>query len=330
MKKTLSQFIKDSQDLHGDLFDYSESVYVGAHVKLLIKCKKHGSFLIPPTRHLKKNGKGGCKFCQSEKTSKRCRKSKSQFIKDAKKVHGDRYDYSLVDYKTAKDKVKIICKIHGLFKTTPDTHINKKRSCPSCGEKIKKQKSDKRALTQEEFISKARRVHGNKYNYDLTLYEKFHKRIKIKCKKHGVFKQSPSSHLSGCGCPFCKSSKGEIRIEKYLKSKQIKYIKEAKFDNCKNKRCLPFDFYLPDHCLLIEYDGEQHFKPVATFGGKKTFTENKKRSKIKNKFSTREGINLLRIPYFKFDNIEPMIDKMIETLKNVSPLPNPYLPPKNA
>jgi len=116
------------------------------------------------------------------------------FIQKAKKVHVDRYDYSLVDYVDSKTNIKIICREHNyIFSQSPNKHLNG-RGCPKCVGKNK---------TTEDFINKAKDVHKNKYEYSLTNYINSQTKVKIICSIHGVFEQDTSNHLSGQGCPVC-------------------------------------------------------------------------------------------------------------------------------
>ena len=123
----------------------------------------------------------------------------NEFITKSREVHGDRYDYSLVEYKTAKDKVSIVCPEHGVFHVTPNNHSSVGGTgCPICG--------GSQRLTREQFISKARGVHGDKYDYSLVVYENNRRKVTIRCSTHdNVFQQSPQDHLNGTGCPKCSS-----------------------------------------------------------------------------------------------------------------------------
>ena len=127
---------------------------------------------------------------QSEKTRK--------FIEKAMKVHGDRYDYSKVEYKKAIIKVDIVCKEHGVFSQSPNGHLSG-RGCHVCG--------GKKTWDTKSFIINARRVHGDKYDYSHTKWERSNKKVKIICLDHGFFKQESNSHLSGRGCPVCAKEK---------------------------------------------------------------------------------------------------------------------------
>ena len=106
-----------------------------------------------------------------------------------------------------------------------------------------------------------------------------------------------TGHTSSCGCMF--QSKGEMYIKELLTQYNIKFIKQKRFKECKNKRTLPFDFYLPDYNTCIEYDGEQHFRPIDYWGGEEKFKINPLNDQIKNDFCKNNNINLIRISYTK-------------------------------
>lgn len=112
---------------------------------------------------------------------------------------------------------------------------------------------------------------------------------------------------NGSGCPICKNSKGERVIENFLKKESIIYEYQKKFKKCRYKNELPFDFYLSNHNILIEYDGKQHFEVNEFFGGEIGFKELKIRDSIKTKFAKENSISLLRIPHTEFENIEKII-----------------------
>ena len=126
-----------------------------------------------------------------------------EFIKRAQAVHGDRYDYSQVDYKNSKSPVTIICPDHGPFQQQPSMHLSG-QGCPVCG-KDKAQQGNKTTAKNaaEDFIAKARAVHGDLYDYSQVEYKTTHTKIKILCRTHGIFEQTPAHHLQGRGCPRC-------------------------------------------------------------------------------------------------------------------------------
>jgi len=142
---------------------------------------------------------------------------------------------------------------------------------------------------------------------------KINKKVKIICKEHGEFLQTPDNHLCGKGCPHCKSSKGENIIKKYLIENKIEFEEQKRFNECKNKYPLPFDFYLSTYNLLIEFDGEQHFKPYSFSSDKSEQTKQnnlegiKLRDKIKTNYCLANNIKLLRISYLDKNKIEEIL-----------------------
>ena len=147
------------------------------------------------------------------------------------------------------------------------------------------------------FIEKAKKVHGDKYDYSLVNYITSHIKIDINCEKHGVFKQTPHNHLKGHGCPACNQSKGEEKVSEFLKSKNIIFLPQHRFKDCVDKIPLPFDFYLPDYNTCIEFNGIQHYKPKEYFGGEDGFKNQQKKDKIKSQYCKEKNITLLIIKY---------------------------------
>jgi hypothetical protein len=189
---TTDEFIAKAKKIHGDKYDYSKVEYVNDRTKVCIICPKHGEFWQTPNSHL--NGYG-CSKCAYEVKGKRRSFSKEEFIKKTRKVHGDKYDYSKVNYVNNYTKVCIICPEHGEFWQTPSAHL-RGQGCPKC-------KSKKQTCTTDEFIAKAKKIHGDKYDYSKVEYVNRKTKVCIICPKHGEFWQTPNHHLSGCGCPKC-------------------------------------------------------------------------------------------------------------------------------
>ena len=291
-------FIQKSKEKHGDKYDYSLVEYKGTDLKVKIICPIHGKFEQRAYSHY--NVGAGCIKCAEDYTASLSRKKIENFIIGANKIHNNKYDYSLSIYDGALRKIKIICPIHGKFEQTPDNHLHKK-GCKKCHfENLKKLNT----LTNEEFKQKANLVHENYFNYDLVDYKHGRTKIKIKCPIHGQFEQNPDAHLSGKGCKKCSSSKGEIKIRKILNELNINFKEQYTFTDCKNIILLPFDFYLPEKDICIEYDGIQHYKPVAFFGGIDRFKERVEVDKIKSEYCSNNNIHLIRIKYdTKIDSV---------------------------
>jgi len=184
-RKTKKECIRDFKNKHGKLYDYSLVKYINTNIKVDIVCKKHGIFKQTPKQHIRGDK---CPKCSGRY------KTTDEFIIEVKEVHGDLYDYSLVNYETAMDKVKIICKIHGVFLQPPCYHKNG-NGCPGC--------FIKRSKTNEIFMKEAKEVHDDLYDYSLVDYKASHKKVKIICNIHGVFTQRPNDHLHKNGCPDC-------------------------------------------------------------------------------------------------------------------------------
>lgn len=303
---TTEEFIRRAKSIYGNKYDYSKAKYTGSNNKITIICKKHGEFKQRPVHHLNKYN--GCAMC--------CGSGKylgtKIFIKKAKIKHGNLYDYSQSKYKKWNILIKIICPIHGVFKQLPHNHL-KGAGCFKCSIKNKPQCFPK---SNSQFISEANKIHNNLYDYSQVNYKGNKIKIKILCKKHGIFLQTPKSHLKGSGCPKCNLSKGETKIIKFLNDNNIKYECQKKFLNLINngRNSLRFDFYIPSKNLLIEYDGIQHYKGGKIFNHiltKKEFEEIRKRDKIKSKYAKNNNIKLLRIPYFQFKEINKILKKFL-------------------
>lgn len=141
-----------------------------------------------------------------------------EWIAKAKLVHGDKYDYSKVNYINSKNKVEIICGIHGEFKQIANSHLIGK-GCKECG-------NIKQSYSLEQFINKATLVHNHKYNYSYAIYQNITKKIIIACPTHGEFEQTPNNHLSGNGCPKCDDTKKYTKeefIQKSIETHKNKY-----------------------------------------------------------------------------------------------------------
>jgi very-short-patch-repair endonuclease len=306
-KLTHDEFIQKAKNKHGERYDYSESIYLGMDKDFVYKCKKHGTVSQRPFDHL---NTGGCNKCGIEQRQKGRTKSKEQFIKEAVKLHGKKYDYSLVNYQTALIPIKIKCLKHNLiFEQTPANHLFG-QNCPECG---KESKNEKNTKTIEKFIREANIIHNNFYDYSKTMYRNHKEEITISCPTHGDFIQKPMRHMQGVGCPSCTSSKGELKIRNYLQKNNIQYKQEKNFKGCRDRGLLRFDFYLPNYNLCIEYDGEQHFMESEAFHkGGESLENTQRKDQIKNEYCKNNNINLLRIPYWEKDNIENILQEYLK------------------
>lgn len=288
------EFIWKAIQKHGYKYDYRKVNYINSSTKVCIICPEHGEFLITPNHHLQ--GKA-CRKCYGNYTPDRY-----EFIWRAIQKHGYKYDYKKVDYKNNRIGVCVICPEHGEFLISPHSHLSGD-GCYYC--------SKTRKLTTEEFIEKAKSIHGDKYDYSKVNYVNNKTKICIICKKHGEFWQTPNNHVDRkAACPICKcnSSTLESEIKIALLNKNIKFIHQYRNKNILGR--LSIDFYLPDYNIGIECQGIQHFKPVYYFGGNDGFKNTVKRDIEKHKICNNNGILLL---YFtNKDNIEKKYKKDVK------------------
>ena len=217
----------------------------------------------------------------------RKRKNILQFIIEAKSVHGDKYDYSKSIYIGANKGMIFICKKHGEYTQKPNLHL-RGHGCTDCSNIIN---NKKKTSNVNNFILKSKNIHNNKYSYEKSKYLNRRSLITITCPIHGEFEQIARYHLDGNGCSSCKESRGEKKINNYLNKYNIHFEREKRFDNCRNILPLPFDFYLDDKKLLIEYDGEQHFKSVDGWGGEENLKKIKQNDQISTSMPECDNIN---------------------------------------
>ena len=287
--KTTEQFIEESRQIWGDKYDYSLVKYTGALKKVKI-IYEGVTFEQVAVQHLSGSS--------PEKNLNR-----ENFIRKSTLKHGDKYDYSLVKF--VDGNTAVLIGFQGTFYLQkPYHHLS-----GNCPEKLKLAVRK----TNKQFITEANQVHNFKYKYDKTEYLYTNKKVIITCLIHGDFKQTPLSHIQGSGCPNCNESKGEKIISKFLDFNKINYTRQKKFENCKNKHQLPFDFYIPSKRTCIEFDGEQHFQPVDYFGGIKAYEQLKINDKIKNDYCEENYINLIRIRYDQMDKIEEFLKRNLLT-----------------
>lgn len=303
---TTEEWVSKARLVHGNVWNYSKVNYIKSTMKVEIVCPQHGSFWQKANSHI--HQKCGCYECGHLSTAKNKTLTQTEFLKKCKQIHKNRYDYSKAIYLGLQVKLEIICKKHGSFFQVPANHIYGNQGCPKCGKDIL---SDLFRLTKDDFIQKSKKIHGDHYDYSLVDYVKSNIKVEIICKKHGTFEQSPNSHLNRSGCPICKTSKGELKIIKWLKFTGIDYIRQKRFDDCRGKkRSLPFDFFIPNRNTLIEFDGKQHSDP-----NHKWYSENIiKTDAIKTKYASDNGYNLIRIPFTKINDIELILGKGVPLL----------------
>jgi hypothetical protein len=301
---SVEDFIAKANKIHGDKYDYSSVEYHNARGKVAIICREHGAFYIIPDSHLHGHG---CAKCGGS-----LRSNTENFIKKARIVHGDKYDYSRIDYKHNRIKVIVVCREHGSWNITPHDHLYG-HGCAKCGGNIRS--------NTEDFIKKARAVHGERYDYSRVIYKNAKTEVAIMCPLHREFLITPNEHLRGNGCGKCRESKGEKAVRCFLEQSKINYVTQHRFPSCKRKQVLPFDFilYYRGRKYAIEFHGKQHyclvkgmFKKVFSVAEARANLVNiKERDRIKHKWCKNHKVPLLIIPYHKKSMIPQLITNFI-------------------
>lgn len=314
IKKTKSQeeFIEECKKMHSDIYDLSKVEYKGSSEKICVICEKHGEFWISASSFL--SGRG-CPQCGKERQILSQTYTTDDFVRMVHEVHGDKYEYDLSTYNGWNEKMRIICNKHGEFWQRPIKHIGGHQGCPICANEIR---NDNNRLTTKEFIQRAQKVHGNKYDYSKLIYENYKTSVLIICPKHGEFWQKPNDHFKGSGCPICGESRLEGTVRKLLSDNDIEFISQKSFDWLKSKShgVQKLDFYLPKQNIAIECQGIQHFKPVDHFGGEESFKRTVERDQRKLELCKMHGVDIL---YFADDTYskEGIITSLPELLKEI-------------
>jgi hypothetical protein len=282
-KITTVSFIKEAKEIHENKYDYSKVEYRGALNKICIICPEHGEFWQRPSDHLAGRG---CPECAKKKMGPK-KYDNNVYIEKCKIIHGNKYDYSKLEYKGSTQKVCVICPKHGKFWIEASHHLQG-YGCPMCSkEKILEE-------SRINFIERSKKIHFNKYDYSKCVYNGWNKKVKIICPKHGEFKQLAGVHVSGGGCPKCNSSKLEEMVRKVLTENSIDFEEQYTskiFGEKQNK--LICDFYIKNINCVIECQGIQHFQSVDFFGGYKGFIKTKKRDFRKLNICKKNNIKII-------------------------------------
>lgn len=296
---TTESFIEAARNTHGDYYDYSEVNYVNAKTKVRIICPKHGPFEQIPSNHLKGVR---CPHCGGEIGGQKIASNTDEFIRKATAIHGDKYDFSKVNYTVSVDKVLVICKKHGEFWMTPQ-NILAGHGCPVCAGNIQ--------LDTEEFIRRSNEIHDGIYDYCKTEYVNNHEKVCIIChqknrygKEHGEFWQSPASHMKGVGCPKCSSSHLEKQMRSFLGHNGLLFEEQQSFDWLVDDGHMYLDFFIPDYGVAVECQGIQHFEAFEVWGGEDGLKERQYHDALKKKLCIEHGIEIIyfsdlkiRFPY---------------------------------
>ncbi len=319
MENAKNRFIENAKKIHGDLYDYSEIDYKGSHINIKVKCINGHIFLIQPNVHLSVGQ--GCKFCNEElkKSGEKILNKKpramtikwdtDKFIEESKKIHGNKYCYDFTVFESMKKKIVIKCGFNHIFKTYPYTHLGGS-NCAEC---------TNNKITNNEFIKKSIKIFGdNVFDYSKVEYKGVYKKINLFCIKnnHSLF-LTPNSHYKSLGCNMCKNTSEKILFDK-LKSVYNSLSFQKYFREINEIKNYPFDYFLEEFKIIIELDGDQHFKEVKIFKGQ-TVEERQRVDFIKMYHLSKIGYSIIRIyqPNLKLKTFEwfELIIKSINYIK---------------
>lgn len=308
-RKSHSQYVEEVHKTNPNINIIGK--YESANKRIHVQCSVCSHIWNPVAITLiRNNNPTGCPKCANAYTI-----SHEEFIARIKDTKNKNIDI-IGKYTNAKTHIKCICKECGnIFSTTP-YQIEIGRGCKKCADK-------KRGLASRKpydiFISEVKLQNPNVEI--IGEYITSHDHIETKCLICGtIWTPIADSLLRGYGCPCCKSSKLESKVEHYLKNNNMEYIHPAKFDNLigVGGRHLSYDFYLPQYNLLIECQGAQHERPVEYFGGIKKFVIQKIHDTRKRKYAHDNNINLLEIWYYEENKIDKLLTQTLNNLKSES------------
>ena len=292
--KTHEEYVEEVKVINPDIQVIAK--YINARTSILHKCIKHNiEWMAYPYDIL--NGTGCCK-CGYEKIGDKARKTHEQYVAELSQIN---LNVIVVGtYQGANAPILHRCLIDNHEWHSTPARLLTGNGCPKCAGNMLK--------THEQYIYEVSLI-----NPDIEVLDEYinsHTAILHRCKKDNhQWYTAPTNIMSGCGCPRCYESSGERQIRQWLEKRNISYVFQKTFDNCRDIHPLPFDFYLPDYNTCVEYDDRQHFKPVEHFGGEEKFQITVKHDNFKNQYCIDNNIRILRIPYYK--NIEEELNNFL-------------------
>ena len=287
--KTHEQYVKELKEINSNISVIEK--YVNSSVAILHQCLIDGyQWDAQPNNML---SGFGCPKC-----SKRFRRTHEDYVRELYDINSN--IEVIEQFKGLQTPILHRCKLHKFDWLANPENILNGHGCYKCGNEKAGEKNRK---THSQYIEELKLI--NPYINVIDTYINANTPILHKCliDEHEWYAQ-PANILSGRGCPQCKETNGERRIRLWLEKNNILYESQKIFIDCRDVRPLPFDFYLHNYNIAIEYDGKQHFEPIDYFGGQEAFEKTAKHDNVKNEYCKNNGITLLRIPYFKDVEVE--------------------------
>lgn len=273
-------------DLIGTEYTFLDD-YVNTKVKLKVRHNSCGNeYYINPSGFIKGSR---CLVCSHEQGTKKHTKPQDVFDEEVLRLHNGAYTF-LEPYVNTYTSLIVKHNICGeTYRVAPRDFV-KGTQCRSCVNKS-------RVKTQAQWDKEVYTLVQSEYTF-LEDYVSDSTKISVRHNTCGMeYQVKPNNFLNGTRCPHCIESQGERLVASYLNMRDISYIPQKEFDDLRDRARLSYDFYIPSHNLLIEYQGEQHYHPVKYFGGKKTFKRQQKHDEMKRCYAIEKGYNLVEIHY---------------------------------
>lgn len=280
--------------------------YISSADKFQCQCKICGYIWNSRVSNLMKGH--GCPKCAPKINGEKKRKTPEQF---SKQIY-DNFNGTIIlneEYTTAANKISATCTVCN-YSWKPQAHsLEEGYGCPKC--------AGNAPISNDEFVERVKDTKNPsliiKSEYiDSSTY------IDVECTIcHYEWEMKPANIQSGNGCPKCRRSLGELRIEKFLIDNNINFNAQKTYSGLVGIKgnLLSYDFYLPQYNLLTEFQGEQHERPIEFFGGEERFQIQQEHDKRKRNYAKLHNINLLEIWYYDIDQIEEILEETINNLK---------------
>ncbi len=219
------EFVERARQKHGDKFQYVKESYVDIKSKMTILCPEHGEMNMTGQSHCVSSH--GCRRCGDKERAIKKTISKETFLETCKKIHQNKYSYEHVEYKVTNDKIKIICPKHGLFTQEANKHYHG-AGCRKCADD---EIGNRNRKTTEQFLTNAKVIWGDTYDYSLVDYVDSNTKVKIICSIHGIFEKNPSEHIHNQqGCQLCVSKRFSKLGTLWLNYMCVSYTADIQFN----------------------------------------------------------------------------------------------------
>lgn len=306
-RKTHEEFVAEVKEIYGSQYTVL-GTYKNSKTKLAIHCLKcQVSFEITPGSFVQGHG---CSKCGHKRGGRKLRKSQGDFLEELARNHGN--DFTVISqYNGAHKPIQVIHNVCGFQYEMNAGNVLRNGNCPKCANR-KRRKSN--AKDVDEFILEIRTMYRGEYELVGEYVNSHTKTDFIHTKCGNVIAKRPGSLLRGEGCGVCSESRGERSIRYWLIDNQVDFIPQFPIRYSVEKRPLRLDFYVLG--VAIEYDGEYHYQEKPHAGGKSALKDTQRRDAIKTQYCADNGIPLIRIPYWDFDNIDAILtEKLLPLLK---------------